>query len=239
MTPLSWRALRALIARALAAGATRHSLVMTEWNCAGNCTAPRTVEYYARPAIHQGYVYSPGGAHPLGLIMHVRCRRCEPCLRVRRREWILRAVREIQLADRTWLVTLTMRPEEHYRLLARAVSAGADVSTPELKYSAELREAGKEVTRYLKRLRKASGSRFRYLLVPEQHRSGLPHYHMLLHETAGSVKYATITAEWYLGFTHAKLVQDHSVSRYVAKYLMKCSDARVRASLSYGGRSEP
>jgi len=234
VTPLSWEALRSLVSRALEQGAVRHSLVRTEWDVAGDCMSPRTVEHHARPAKGRSFDFLGDGRHPLNLVMHVRCRHCDRCLRQRRHEWIRRAIAEVALADRTWMVTLTMRPDEHYRLLLLAQKNKRDISTEDARLRAELAEAGREVTLYLKRLRKASGSRLRYLLVAEQHKSGLPHYHVLMHERAGCVKHATLQGAWHLGFTHAKLLTDSQGARYVAKYLLKSSGLRVRASLRYG-----
>jgi len=234
VTPLSWEALRVLVSRALAEGGQRISLVRTEWDVAGDCRCPRTVEHHARPTTKRGYTFLGAGRHPLNLVMHVRCRKCDRCLRQRRHEWIRRALREIELADRTWLVTLTMRPDEHYRLLLTAQKNKRDISTEDARLQAELAEAGREVTLYLKRLRKESGSRLRYLLVAEQHKSGLPHYHMLMHERCGCVKHATLQGQWHLGFSHAKLLADANGARYVAKYIMKCTGLRVRASVHYG-----
>lgn len=234
MTPLTWDALRSLVSRALEQGATRHSLVATEWDISGDCLHPKTIEHFARPGDARKFLYPGKGRHSLSLVMHVRCRQCERCIRLRRHEWIRRALREVQVADRTWLVTLTMRPEEHYRLLVQAQKNKRDISTETARLQAELAEAGREATLYLKRLRKESGSRLRYLLIAEQHKSGLPHYHMLIHERSGCVKHATLQGQWHLGFSHAKLLEDVNGARYVAKYLMKCKGLRVRASLHYG-----
>lgn len=124
------------------------------------------------------------------------------------------------------------------------------------------REHQREVTLWLKRVRKglsassplgevrpeeaplARGSygqrtgrsSLRYLLVQETHKSGLPHYHLLLHESSDiPVKHALLTDAWTAGFSKFKLVgDDQRAAFYVVKYLTKANAARVRASLGYG-----
>ena len=97
-------------------------------------------------------------------------------------------------------------------------------------------EVGREVTRYLKRVRKESGARVRYLLVAERHKSGQPHLHIMVHEADQErpVRYATLANQWKLGFVHFKLAQDTKTAAYVCKYISKALLARVRASLRYG-----
>lgn len=96
---------------------------------------------------------------------------------------------------------------------------------------------GPEITRYLKRVRKESKSSFRYLLVMEAHKSGLPHYHMLLHEKpfGGEIPKRILKYQWHLGHTDFKLVDDaQHKAEYMCKYLAKSLLARVRASKGYG-----
>lgn len=97
------------------------------------------------------------------------------------------------------------------------------------------REFGAELTLYLKRLRKNTKAKFRYLLVAEKHKSGLPHFHALIHEEEeGGLLHAQLTSTWKLGFTKFKVVNAVQTAWYVAKYLAKSSEARVRASRCYG-----
>jgi len=103
-------------------------------------------------------------------------------------------------------------------------------------FKARADELGKEVTKWLKRVR-STGARFTYLMVVEAHKSGLPHVHLLIHDQAATT-YRALTAAWRLGFAHAKLVEGVSGPRYVTKYLVKSMMARVRSSLNYG-RSNP
>lgn len=73
-------------------------------------------------------------------------------------------------------------------------------------------------------------------MVAERHKSGLPHYHALVHEVHQlyPVTYRILTDAWDYGHIHAKLVQGPAAARYCAKYLSKSAEARVRASGAYG-----
>lgn len=97
-------------------------------------------------------------------------------------------------------------------------------------------ELGREVTLMLKRLRKQTGVTFKYLLVFEKHKSGLPHCHMLMHEQSSDspLRHAALTAQWKLGYSKFKLCESVKSAWYVSKYLAKSVEARVRASLRYG-----
>lgn len=102
------------------------------------------------------------------------------------------------------------------------------------KFAELQRIAGKRITLWLKRVRKNSGAVIRYLLVAERHKTGLPHYHLLVHEMGGVVRHRHLADSWSYGFTNFKLVLGGRPASYVAKYLGKSHDARVRASLGYG-----
>lgn len=180
-----------------------------------------------------------GGHHNRPMLdTYVRCRKCPPCLQAKRAVWSARAAHEIGHHQRSWLVTLTCRPDVHFRLLSQARSnATARGFTPEEWSDAEefamrWQQLGIEVTKWLKRLR-SKGAKFTYLLVVEAHKSGLPHVHLLIHELEDTT-YRLLTEEWKLGFSHAKLVQGAAAARYVTKYLVKSVLARVRASQRYG-----
>lgn len=193
---------------------------------AGQCLRPIKVEEtggtYNRPVLDT----------------YVRCRKCEPCLIFKRKLWAARAHAEIAAHERTWMVTLTMTPAEHHRMLLLAhrteTRAGGNPGawSADREFNERAAQFGKEVTKWLKRLR-ASGAAFHYLLVVEAHKSGLPHIHLLVHEVSGC-SYRRLTSAWKLGFVHAKLVEGPSAARYVTKYLVKSSLARVRASQRYG-----
>lgn len=154
--------------------------------------------------------------------------------------WRERAKEEIRQANRTWFATLTVSPENHYRMqcegLRRLEERSVDIKTlsQEEVFSAEHKALTRELTLFLKRVRKVSRAKLRYLLVVERHKSGYPHYHLLIHEHGVKVTYRQLAAEWKLGFTQFKLIADDRAAAYVAKYLSKSNDGRVRASIRYG-----
>lgn len=124
------------------------------------------------------------------------------------------------------------------RASARLAARGTDLERLEgddqsHEVAAEYR---RELTLYLKRLRKNTGAMLRYLLVQEQHKSGLPHFHALIHEVnpLTPLRHAALTSQWKLGYTKFKLCEGPRTAWYVAKYLAKAVDNRVRASLRYG-----
>lgn len=178
--------------------------------------------------------------------LSVRCRKCSACLRAKAFYWRTRAIAEISASSgRTWFGTLTLTPHEHFRMEAaarlRLARRGVEwdaLSTDE-QFGERCNTTGQEVTRYLKRLRKEAAVKLRYCLVAEQHKSGLPHYHILIHEVSqdGPVRHASLKKQWKLGFSDFKLVahaEAKLAASYVAKYLTKSSAARVRASRGYG-----
>lgn len=178
---------------------------------------------------------------------HVRCRRCPQCLRARTAYWALAAVQQTKLANRTWFGTLTLRPECQDGILAAAMQSGkAPPDTDwwdahcEARFEAVRDQLLKEVQRFWKRLRKA-GHKFSYLVVFEQHKSGLPHVHFLLHEKDAQIRKKDIQAQWPFGFSNCSIVGGRSrqaaaperAAWYVAKYLSKSPQARQVASLRY------
>lgn len=155
--------------------------------------------------------------------------------------WSERARAEVQSSPRTWFGTLTLRPQAHATVVARArvrlSEQGVDFDM--LPFGEQFVERHKivsdEITKYLKRVRKASEAPFRYLCVAEHHKSGLPHYHLLVHETIeGTVKHAVLSGQWALGFEKWRIVSELAEATYLCKYLSKASVARVRASERYG-----
>lgn len=194
-----------------------------------------------RPQREKYIVVSRQSAFPLTLTMTMRCRKCDRCLAVRAAEWRHRAKVETAQARRTWFGTLTLRPESHVTMVNRARVAlskqGLDFDALNLKeqFSERVKQCSYELTKYLKRVRKESGGILRYLLVAEHHKSGLPHFHMLVHELDDEgVRHATLSTKWQLGFEKWRLVTDPREATYLCKYLSKTSAARVRASRSYG-----
>lgn len=249
MTMVQWNSAMQIIARAARdAGRLcpqgpcyeRVSALSHRWWAAGDCTAPVHREITGRPEGQpKWHEWEPGKRGTLILDLQVRCRQCESCLRARARHWALRAKSEIDAVARTWFGTLTLRPDRqnYYLNLARASYARSgddlDRQPEEVIFRERAAAIGLEVTRYLKRVRKNSGARLRYVLVFEAHKSGDPHLHMLVHEVGGVVTYRHLSDAWTEGFTKWKLA-DTGASRYVTKYLSKSMLARVRASVRYG-----
>lgn len=158
-------------------------------------------------------------------VFRVRCRNCPACLRAHRYQWALRAEYETMFHPSSWFFTGTFREQWH-----------------------ELDRAAESVTLFLKRLRyytTEEGINFRYLMLPERHKSGAWHYHGLIHHE-GTVSYRDIGKAWQDGYWTAKVVQGTGLkaARYVTKYATKdllSEDGnrrpRVRASRNptYGG----
>ena len=220
-------------------GFERTGLTSATWDFSAGCENPRTVQMDGAPCTLQGRRKAGRG---FGLTMYVRCRKCPPCLGRRRNLWAYRAQEEIQAAPRTWMATFTWSPMQHFIMRARAsarlAAGGVDIELiPAPEQFAELtREYGAELTKYFKRLRKNTGAKLRYILVAERHKSGYPHYHALIHEdqTSTPLRHAVLSAGWKLGFTRFTLVQEAKSAWYVAKYLAKSAETRVRASFGYG-----
>lgn len=176
-------------------------------------------------------------ASPLPVEFSARCRKCPGCLRHRQRLWTARAIDETKASKRTWFCTLTVRPEDRFRmdLIAEryAMIRRLADEPPEEVFRLRAKIVGQEVTRWLKRVRKNSGAKLRVLLVTESHKDGYPHFHALIHETSGTVTKRVLEAGWRVGFSQFRLC-DPGASGYVAKYLSKVALTRVRASRHYG-----
>lgn len=244
------------VARVISAGMGRglefKTPISSAWDIAGQCLNPREFRMDAAASRIRGerLVRAPG--RPYSVVLTVRCRACEWCLRQRAARWAFRAVEEIDSACRTWFATFTFTPQNHVVMRARAsrrlAAGGTDLALlSATEQHVELsREYGAELTKYFKRIRKNSGAPLRYILVQEPHKSGLPHFHALIHESdeARPIRHRTLTTGWRLGFSKIKLCEGSKTAWYVAKYLTKNAWVRVRASLRYGKtdaltRSEP
>lgn len=201
------------------------------------CTAPIEL-----PAIGLPSGVLDRGQSPLAITLEARCRKCEACLAHRRRLWTARAVDEITASRRTWFGTLTVSPENRVALRYRAEKARLRASReqlsslgPDEQFRILAAQLSVEATKWLKRVRAQAGVPLRYLLVTEAHKSGDPHMHILLHETADPVTKRLLEAQWKYGFSHWRLVeQDRKAAVYVCKYLAKDALTRVRASSRYG-----
>ena len=231
----------ALIRVALGAGGRMVSRTVCEWDVSNSCSSPVLMEYVGRPAAEDGekYVRIAGGTKTtLRLDMWVACRKCPACLRRRRRVWTVRAAAEITQAQRTWFVTLTLAPARLY--LCETIAKKRDILYDEREQEVRDRERFavivEEIQRFFKRIRKNSKAKLRYICVQELHKSGQPHYHLLIHEVAGTLTKSVLRAAWTWGFSQAKLA-DPQTAIYVCKYLTKSEGARVRASLGYGKRT--
>lgn len=217
-----------------------------EWDTTGStkCLNPVRTTHEGRPS-KEGEKYVVAGKHkanPLYVDMYTPCHKCENCLRHRQRLWTARALAETRSVSRTWYGTLTLKPEAHFSALTRArarcTAQGEDFETfpPETRFVRVHAEIAKELTKFLKRVRAQSGP-LRFLLVAEKHKSGDPHYHVLIHEqdAALPIRKALLEAQWSEhGFSHWRLVSDARPAHYVCKYLAKSIEARVRASIDYG-----
>lgn len=247
---MEWERGTALVAKAMDHGAQRRSLASVVWDLAPKCQAPRRVELTARPNSPDGHpkvVIRRGTRHTWLITLWTKCRRCGPCLAQRQYTWSERARIEIARAARTWFGTLTLSPQAQFRAQLAAdlyctQRLGVDFASLPATDQFKLRHKfiNLELTKWVKRVRKESRAPLRLMLVCEAHKSGLPHYHVLIHEGSAfaPVRKRTLQQQWeHMGFSSWKLVDPDETSRaarYVSKYLGKSNVARVRASLLYG-----
>lgn len=234
-----------LIGRALAAGAKRVSSMEFLWNIHGSCLNPYRTEVSTRPS-EEGRRYvviGKGTKTRLDLVITTRCRKCTACRSARQSEWSYRVREETRSAPRTWFGTLTMSPERQYYMLSMARKEATDrcVDWSELDEEARFKRVAaiglKEVTRYIKRFRKEAKAPFRYIVVTERHKTGNPHYHMLVHETALTpILHKTLAKQWTWGFEKWRLVpfDKPKKAEYLCKYISKDMSGRIRASGQYG-----
>lgn len=243
-----------LAQRAMAAGARRTGVRSFHWDISGNCQSPVRWVYEGRPSGRHIEV-RPGTDAPIWIEIDRRCRKCDNCRTMRSNLWKMRAQSELRRASRTWFSTLTLAPEYQVQLTARCrLEAGQqgidfDAQSDAERFAQRVSLLGREVTKYLKRVRKNSGASFRYLVVFEQHDSeetspeyrGLPHVHLLIHELdlAEPVRKKHLKQAWHLGFTSHELAKDGRAAFYVSKYISKAMLVRVRASIGYGEGTEP
>lgn len=224
--------------KALLGGAV-HDGPNLRWDISGGCESPITIVFRGR------YILATrkGDPRTMEVICETPCRTCPRCHRRRRSTWAHRASTELTQAKRTWLGTLTVRPEDRYRAAllaeqeARRRGHNWETATELQRFQWQHAVYSKEITRFLKRVRTNSEAPLRFLSVCERHRDGAHHYHMLLHETSSEhVTHAVLTDAWHLGFTRWKLVDELNpkAALYVVKYLSKDAQARVRASVHYG-----
>lgn len=239
---LSYDSVREVVAKALLHGGAQVSATRFEWDVSGRCERPVTVNLFARKQKGRKFEYTPGETKiPLEMNMGTNCRRCNWCLRQRMKLWRTRAYNEGLISSRIWFGTLTLNQQARTNnlMLAHklARSAGFDLDTADKGLQSKYRHKANvaELARWLKRVRKNASTRFRYLLVSEDHEDGTPHYHVLIFE---SFAYSQVTkrhleSAWRLGFTQFRLCEPKKAG-YVTKYLSKSATARVRASTRLG-----
>lgn len=251
------RDVQRLAIKAMANGGERIGTTQYRWNIAGDCSNPFTTEYHGRPAAPIGerrVVIGPGTQRPITVWVLTRCRTCDACANAKSNIWRHRIAAELSKSPRSWFGTFTLRPSAHYRFLAmaraREGAQGVDFDAlPErerLKLVDKL--IGRELQLWVKRLREAyrtEGGFLRYMIVCEQHKSGLPHYHALVHQkhvtpslTHRMLETSDGAPRWPYGFTQWRLVKDvGDAAAYASKsarYASKSLAARVRASQGYG-----
>ena len=247
---------RDVASAALDAGGRRKTATSFEWDVAGKCEKPVPVELVGRPsaplivvgrniANAKTVVVSPSKPVPLFIDLQVPCRKCGPCLKNRANYWRTRAASEIKISARTWFVTLTLRPDRtfyylelmRHNALARGIDADREDSNS--RFRRHCQEIGRELTMFLKRVRKNSRAKLRYCAVFEPHKSGDPHIHVLIHEVIGNnpVTKRVIQDAWHDGFSTCKLVNlgdEMKSAAYATKYITKDASTRIRASQRYG-----
>lgn len=227
-----------IAAASIGAGGEQASATHHKWDISGNCERGFHKILYS----HKEVLPSGSENAPMSIELITRCRKCSKCLQARGNLWRARALIETKRASRTWLATLTLSPQAHYEIMceirSHEGSQGVDYDAlpePE-QFGLRHNAIGKHLTRWIKRVRKNSKAPFKYLLVAEAHKSGLPHYHGLFHESHPErpLRYDVLQHSWPLGFARYKLVKDARGAAYASKYLAKSALARVRASVGYG-----
>lgn len=217
-------------------GATMHRPGQFTLDVSRDCSNPRHVEVSYTDQHRSKFRTWRGNVE-----YTVACRQCPNCLSRRRRHWQARIVKELRQADRSWFGTLTVEPEKQHLAMLRAERDSLRRGVPwrelneQQRFVAVVKAIAPELTLWIKRVRKNSGAHIRYCLVAESHKSGLPHFHVVIHHRVVPVRYKTLREAWSLGFSDFKLVdENHNVARYLAKYLAKALGSRVRASARYG-----
>jgi len=228
-----------LIAAAYEAGAEFITSGTMAWHLAGRCSAPLNLKRAPPP----GLAWTNQE-----LQMQVRCRTCENCLRQRAREWAARAARETGFWPVSWFCTMTLAPDQQYRLRAQTVARLLDKSV-DFEALAAGEQFGElcdtiyrtELQDYWKRVRAETGKPMRFMCVAEAHKSGLPHFHALVHEVERYTEvawdtFSVLKSQWRLGHFDASGIDRQNLGSvwYVTKYLSKDAIARVRASAFYG-----
>lgn len=130
------------------------------------------------------------------VVLAVRCRTCQSCLRAKRYLWAMRAELETLEAPETVMLTLTFRDQHREREVAE-----------------------RELTLYLYRLRQNLSYRIRYLACFEKTEAGAWHIHALIHGPRNMHR-NTLRKYWTAGYSWAA-VADINAAGYVTKYVTK------------------
>lgn len=203
------------------------------WDVSGRCESPLPVEMFARYSAQHGKLVKP-----MTVLLDVPCRTCGWCRKKRHNQWAAKAAAEFNGSNRTWFCTLTLTPEEHFLALTRARERYAewDALTDAARFARLVGSIGNELTKFIKRIRKNSRAPIKYLLVAEAHKSGLPHFHALIHEKDAlrPVRKTILKEAWRSGFAKFALADDARSAVYLCKYLAKDARTRIRASFRYG-----
>ena len=217
------RGTRRLAARLALAG---HALTQTQ-------IADTSQPYCDDPVPILRTVRAGGYDRALEVTMFRPCRKCVKCLQFKQMRWRQRAQVEIESSTRTWFLTLTFAPSHLAGIIFEAKNVAGN---PERAIE---RAAYSHVQRYLKRIRKTTKARFRYLAIYERgEETGRSHYHLLLHEGDRPVTKSVLERQWRSN-VHCRLVTgDIGAARYVTKYVTKSATVRPRSSAGYGSGAE-
>lgn len=220
-------------------GFTREGPTGGRVDLSGGCEAPVMRTIKGRPLIREGRSRSwkRGEPVPQWIDAELRCRNCAWCLRQRANLWRFRTQVEIAAARRTWFATLTCNPEQVFKADLKAAQRTDTFSqVEEDRFANRCVILGRELTLFYKRLRDVENLRLRHITVAEAHKSGVPHWHALIHEVGDEpILHRHLVPHWRIGFAKFKLVDGSPRSAgYVTKYLNKDARARVRASIRYG-----
>lgn len=167
--PVGLEAVERLAIEALAQGAERKGSRKVFWDVSGDCRSPVHVVTWSRAtglikrARQRNYM--------MEVSLDTRCRKCPECRKARARLWRARAIAETKAAERTWFGTLTANLVEHHRFetQARAAAAGTwEGLSNDAQFHALATEFGKEITLWLKRVRKNGGLSFAQRLLKRQ-----------------------------------------------------------------------
>lgn len=265
---------KAVQAAFLQEGYFRHSATLHSRNLAGDCAKPIAISRSARSdttLVSGVYIAGSGDPGPLEMVDFVRCRSCERCEAYKMRKWWSRMMREADgclaiespskrggrpVRNRIRLLTLTVRPSDRLLFTQRAFAKSEEKGevwaslTRQEQYLRVEQEFAPSLEKFLQKLSRTvhrSCRMFRYVLVPEAHADGFPHWHLLLYELrtgVAQITNAAVEKSWPHGFVYSETVKDRDTGqktavtglfavRYVAKYIGKAG-GRVRPSQNFG-----